>query len=184
LRGGALVGRLAGSAGSEHKGRERQTCNSCESAFHLSLTCHPKMISAGNMFPRTLAARDTLTRKHVTFSITMSSIYNKALCHLTKGWLLLLFLPVCHRKRKRRFNAPGHERRRGSRLFDYRLFVVMSGVGSLIAALIHLLWTSTVHTGIDFSIALSAFALLTLWKVQPWIVVASIAATSLVASLA
>jgi chromate transporter len=59
-----------------------------------------------------------------------------------------------------------------------------SVVGILIAALIHPLWTSTVHTGIDFSIALLAFALLTLWKVQPWIVVASIAAVSLVASLA
>ena len=59
-----------------------------------------------------------------------------------------------------------------------------SVVGIMIAALIHPLWTSTVHTGIDFSIALLAFALLTLWKVQPWIVVASIAAVSLVASLA
>jgi chromate transporter len=50
-------------------------------------------------------------------------------------------------------------------------------VGVLFAALIHPLWTSTVHTGKDFSIALLAFVLLTYWRVQPWMVVAGAALT-------
>jgi len=52
-----------------------------------------------------------------------------------------------------------------------------SVVGVLCAALIHPLWTSTVHTWKDFSIALLAFALLTYRRVQPWIVVAGTALT-------
>jgi chromate transporter len=56
-----------------------------------------------------------------------------------------------------------------------------SVVGILVAALIHPLWTSTIHTGIDFSIALLAFALLTLLKAQPWIVVLCVATISVLA---
>lgn len=46
-----------------------------------------------------------------------------------------------------------------------------SVVGVLIAALFQPLWTSTIHSAIDFWIALVAFSLLVLRKVQPWIVV-------------
>ena len=55
-----------------------------------------------------------------------------------------------------------------------------SVVGVLFAALIHPLWTSTVHTWKDFLIALLAFALLTQWRVQPWIVVAGAAFTCII----
>ena len=44
-------------------------------------------------------------------------------------------------------------------------------VGILIAALYTPLWTSTVRSPIDFWFALVAFALLTVGKVQPWMVV-------------
>jgi chromate transporter len=53
-------------------------------------------------------------------------------------------------------------------------------VGILIAALFHPLWTSTVHTQADFCIALVAFTMLVRWRMQPWIVVAGVAAVSLV----
>lgn len=55
-----------------------------------------------------------------------------------------------------------------------------SVVGILIAALYQPLWTSTIHTAGDFWIALLAFALLTLWKVQPWIVVVCVGAVSMI----
>jgi len=42
-----------------------------------------------------------------------------------------------------------------------------SVVGVLIAALYNPVWSSSVHTGSDFWIALTAFALLTVWRVQP-----------------
>ncbi len=57
-----------------------------------------------------------------------------------------------------------------------------SVVGVLIAALFQPLWTSTIHTPADFWIALLAFALLALWKIQPWIVVACVAAISAIAN--
>ena len=57
-----------------------------------------------------------------------------------------------------------------------------SVVGVLLAALFQPLWTSTIHTPGDFWIALLAFALLTLWKTQPWIVVTCVAAISAIAS--
>jgi chromate transporter len=57
-----------------------------------------------------------------------------------------------------------------------------SVVGILIAALFQSLWTTTIHSSFDFWIALSAFALLTLGKVQPWIVVAGVAALSMLIS--
>jgi chromate transporter len=53
-----------------------------------------------------------------------------------------------------------------------------SVVGVLIAALFQPLWTSTILTPGDFWIALLAFALLALWKIQPWIVVVCVAAVS------
>jgi chromate transporter len=55
-------------------------------------------------------------------------------------------------------------------------------VGILMAALFQPLWTGTIHTPGDFWIALSAFALLMLWKMQPWMVVVCTAAFSMVAS--
>jgi chromate transporter len=55
-----------------------------------------------------------------------------------------------------------------------------SVVGILIAALYQPLWTTTIHTAGDFWIALLAFALLTLWKVQPWIVVACVGAAAMI----
>lgn len=55
-----------------------------------------------------------------------------------------------------------------------------SVVGILIAALYQPLWTATIHTAGDFWIALLAFVLLTLWKVQPWIAVACVGAVSMI----
>ncbi len=55
-----------------------------------------------------------------------------------------------------------------------------SVVGILIAALFQPLWTATVHTIGDFWIALLALALLTVWKIQPWMVVVR---TAIVCSL-
>lgn len=59
-----------------------------------------------------------------------------------------------------------------------------SVVGILSAALFNPLWTSTILHASDFWIALVAFALLTAWKVQPWLVVASVAVVSTLVSLA
>jgi chromate transporter len=59
-----------------------------------------------------------------------------------------------------------------------------SVVGVLIAALFRPLWTSTVHTPADFWIALAAFALLAVWKLQPWIVVLGVAAASCLVAVA
>jgi len=53
-------------------------------------------------------------------------------------------------------------------------------VGVLAAALCRPLWTSTVRNWEDFLFAVAAFALLTVWKVQPWIVVAGVCVVSLV----
>jgi chromate transporter len=53
-----------------------------------------------------------------------------------------------------------------------------SVVGILIAALYRPLWISTILSAADFWLALCAFALLTLGKLRPWIVVASLAAIS------
>jgi len=55
-------------------------------------------------------------------------------------------------------------------------------VGVLIAALFTPLWTSTVYSSSDFWFALAAFALLTLWKVQPWIVVCGVSVSYLLVS--
>ncbi|SFA54322.1 chromate transporter [Parageobacillus thermantarcticus] len=44
-------------------------------------------------------------------------------------------------------------------------------VGILLAALYHPVWTKAVKSPLDFSLALAAFALLTIWKWPPWLVV-------------
>lgn len=44
-------------------------------------------------------------------------------------------------------------------------------VGILASALYSPVWTSAVHSPRDFAVALAGFVLLTVWKVQPWIVV-------------
>jgi chromate transporter len=49
-------------------------------------------------------------------------------------------------------------------------------VGLLLAALYHPVWTSAIHAPADFALALTAFGLLTLWSVPPWLVVAFAAA--------
>jgi chromate transporter len=63
------------------------------------------------------------------------------------------------------------------------LGVNASVVGILAAALIHPLWTSTVHTSSDMLIAAAAFAALQLGRVQPWKVVAAAALLALVPGL-
>jgi chromate transporter len=57
-----------------------------------------------------------------------------------------------------------------------------SVVGVLIAALFQPLWITTVHAASDFWIVLLAFTLLTFWKIQPWKVVACVAAASVLAN--
>ena len=44
-------------------------------------------------------------------------------------------------------------------------------VGILLAALYNPVWTSAVRTPMDFALAAAAFALLTLWRAPPWVVV-------------
>lgn len=54
-----------------------------------------------------------------------------------------------------------------------------SVVGVLIAALYKPLWTTTIAKPSDFLLALTAFALLTLWKAKPWLVTLAIAAIAM-----
>jgi chromate transporter len=55
-------------------------------------------------------------------------------------------------------------------------------VGILIAALYQPLWVTTIHAASDFWIALSACALLTVWRIRPWLVVLGVAAVSILVS--
>jgi chromate transporter len=55
-----------------------------------------------------------------------------------------------------------------------------SVVGVLIAALFHPLWTSTIHSSVDFWIALVEFSCLMLWNARPWIVVLGVSAVAIV----
>jgi chromate transporter len=48
-------------------------------------------------------------------------------------------------------------------------------VGILAAALVHPLWTSTVHSWRDVATAVAAFLLLNVRRVQPWMVVLAVA---------
>jgi len=49
-------------------------------------------------------------------------------------------------------------------------------VGILIAALYNPIWTSSIHTPIDFALAAVLFSMLVFWKLPPWVVVLSGAA--------
>jgi len=51
-------------------------------------------------------------------------------------------------------------------------------VGLLLAALYNPVWTSAILSAKDFALALACFAALALWKVQPWIVVLTVAVLS------
>lgn len=44
-------------------------------------------------------------------------------------------------------------------------------VGLLLAAFYHPVWTSAIHSGVDFCVALGAFLLLVFWRWAPWVVV-------------
>ena len=41
----------------------------------------------------------------------------------------------------------------------------------LLAALYQPVWTSAIHAPADFGLGLTAFGLLTFWKLRPWLVV-------------
>jgi chromate transporter len=56
-------------------------------------------------------------------------------------------------------------------------------VGILVAAFIRPVWSSAVHSPLDLTVALAAFALLMRWKVSPWIVVVSAASVSAIAAM-
>ncbi len=69
--------------------------------------------------------------------------------------------------------------RREPRLSAALLGVNASVVGILAAALVHPLWTSTVHSLLDVAMVVVAFLLLNVRRVQPWMVVLAVAAVSL-----
>jgi len=74
---------------------------------------------------------------------------------------------------------------RGNRSIQAALRGINASVaGVLLAALIHPLWSSTIHTAGDLSIALLAFVLLALAKAPPWIVVVSVAILSILMTFA
>jgi chromate transporter len=56
-------------------------------------------------------------------------------------------------------------------------------VGVLGAALYRPLWTATIHTRIDFLIALAAFVLLIRFRLQPWIIVVGVSLVSISISI-
>jgi chromate transporter len=56
-------------------------------------------------------------------------------------------------------------------------------VGLLLAALYQPVWTSTIHTPVDFAIALVALVALVFWKLPPWLVVAGSSVTGLLLTL-
>ena len=57
-------------------------------------------------------------------------------------------------------------------------------VGVLLAALYQPVWTSTIHTPLDFAMALVALIALVFWKLPPWLVVAGHGVTGWLLSLA
>jgi chromate transporter len=73
--------------------------------------------------------------------------------------------------------------RSNQRLRAALLGVNASVVGILAAALIHPLWTSTIHTPADILIAAVAFIGLQFGRVQPWMIVAAAALLALVPGL-
>jgi chromate transporter len=58
-----------------------------------------------------------------------------------------------------------------------------SVVGLLIAALFHPLWTTTIHSGTDFWLALLAFAMLAGWNMKAWVVVGGVSMISTILAL-
>jgi chromate transporter len=64
------------------------------------------------------------------------------------------------------------------------LGVNASVVGILAAALVHPLWTSTVHTPADILVAAVAFIGLQFGRVQPWMVVAAVVLLALIPGVA
>lgn len=73
--------------------------------------------------------------------------------------------------------------REDRRLRAALLGINASVVGILAAALVHPLWTTTVHSVLDFVIVAAAFALLSVRRVQPWMVVVGAALSALVLPL-
>ncbi len=69
--------------------------------------------------------------------------------------------------------------RRRPRIRSVLRGVNASVVGVLGAALYHPLWTATIHTIIDFLLALAAFVLLIRFKLQPWIIVVGVSLASI-----
>jgi chromate transporter len=56
-------------------------------------------------------------------------------------------------------------------------------VGILGAALYDPVWTGAVLSAQDFALALTGFLLLTVWKVQPWIIVVLLAGAGMIAPI-
>ncbi len=57
-------------------------------------------------------------------------------------------------------------------------------VGILLAALYQPIWTSAIHTPVDFALGLGAFALLVIWRWPAWaLIILAIAGTSVVSLL-
>lgn len=57
-------------------------------------------------------------------------------------------------------------------LFQAALTAINAAVvGILLAALYDPIWTSTIHSTVDFAVALALFGLLAYWKMAPWLVV-------------
>ena len=56
-------------------------------------------------------------------------------------------------------------------------------VGILGAALYNPLWTSAILTVQDFALALTGFLLLTVWKIQPWIIVVLLAGAGMITAI-
>ncbi|MET0849672.1 MAG: chromate efflux transporter, partial [Candidatus Rokuibacteriota bacterium] len=80
---------------------------------------------------------------------------------------------------------PFWSRLRSSPRFQSALRGINAGVvGLLLAALYHPVWTSAIRAPADVALALSAFALLALWKAPAWLVVLVAAAAGQAMALA
>ncbi len=56
-------------------------------------------------------------------------------------------------------------------------------VGVLIAAFFQPVWTTTIHTRLDFFLSLTAFSLLTLWRLPSWMIVLAAASSAYVTAI-
>lgn len=63
--------------------------------------------------------------------------------------------------------------RKHSKIKGALMAVNASVVGILIAALYHPIWTSAVHSPVDFALTALLFSMLAFWKLPPWIVVST-----------